>query len=181
MRPSSLSSVIVLAFGIVAVPCLAGQTKMAKKDIPPKVLQAFEKAYPGMQIQKQVMIMDGSTMLYKLEYAVKKVEHDVIINPEGTVVGNDENIAVSALPPAVVAACKTEFPKATIKEAEKITRGSVDTYGLDLVIGKDKVDAVFSADGKLTKKEEMEKNESGKGDKEEGEKEDGEKDEDGDK
>lgn len=178
-----LYSVLMLLTGtIIAIPCFAGESKIPKKDIPEKVLQAFQKAYSGVRIQDQAIEINGAQRLYVLEYSINKIEHDAVFKADGAIAGNNVHLEVTALPEVIVTAFKTEFPKATIKEAEEMTRAGVVTYGLILKNGEDEINTVYAANGKLLNKDVMkEKEESGEDTNEKGEKEDGGKDKDDDK
>lgn len=83
MRLPMRLSLMFLTGVFIAIPCFAGESKIAKKDIPEKVLKAFHKTYPGIQIRDQTMIMEGAQRLYELEYSISKVEHDVTKKPMG--------------------------------------------------------------------------------------------------
>jgi hypothetical protein len=160
MRPVLLVSAAVLSLAVL--PCHAGTSRLFRRDIPAIVLQAFAAAHPTERIREQVLVTEGARTLYKLQYVDRKIETDVVISVEGAIVGTDRTIAVEELPPAVIAACKKEFPDARIRDAETITRDSVVTYGLDLKIGRDHFDAAFRSDGTLIKKDVPDEDASGR-------------------
>jgi hypothetical protein len=63
---------------------------------------------------------------------------------------DEEKVALDKLPPAVSAAAKKRFPKAEFTEASKEVEDGKTMYEISLKDGGHKIDATFTADGKLT-------------------------------
>src|ERR1700741_4756117 len=79
-------------------------------------------------------------------------------NKEGSWLSTEQEIKKTELPAAVKQAVEKEFPKAELDEVEKVTYPDNKTdYEMEVELGKQKFEVLYSAEGKLLKKEEMKK------------------------
>jgi hypothetical protein len=156
MRHHSLSVMLVLVLCTIlalASGVFAGEKKVTKKDLPPAVLAAFEKAYPGAVIKGLSKEAEKGTIVFEIESIDGKIHRDIAYASDGTALEIEEAIAESALPEAVATAVHKEFPTGKILKAEKTTKGAVTTFELVIATGKKKVEVVFAPDGKILEKE----------------------------
>jgi hypothetical protein len=127
----------------------------AAADCPSAVTTAAQKAHPGATVSS----CKKETEHGKAQYEVKltgaggqKIEIDV--DPEGAILQTEEYIAVSDLPPAVMAAFVSKYKGATPSRAEKQTAadGTI-SYELAFTSGGKKRESTFKADGNLVEEE----------------------------
>jgi hypothetical protein len=73
-----------------------------------------------------------------------------VVSLVGRTWADEEKVTLDKLPPAVSAAAKKRFPKAEFAGASKEVEDGKTMYEVSLKDGGQKIDATFSADGKLT-------------------------------
>ena len=93
--------------------------------------------------------LSGSGKLYEAEFNINGFEFDVKVDPEGKILLVKEEIAVSALPGPVRAAALKPYPGGRIKEAEKVTEGSVIRYKVEVVDHLDDYDVLLTPEGDI--------------------------------
>jgi uncharacterized membrane protein YkoI len=132
-EPQRLVPGVLLAALVLALSAsLAGEQQVARKDFPPAVLAAFEKAYPNATIKAYVKEKIRGQMVYEFESVEGRKTRDVAYTAEGVVVAIEETLEASELPPAVKAALDRRFPGWQILLAEKLTVEGVVTYNLEI-------------------------------------------------
>jgi hypothetical protein len=115
---------------VKAAPVAKAEDPAAK--LPKAVLDAFKKAYPKAVIKNAAEEKEDGKTTWEVESTDNGLARDLVYNPDGTVVEIEEEVAAASLPPAVGAAVKAQFPKATITKAEKLTKGNVSNFELTL-------------------------------------------------
>ncbi len=127
----------------------AQETRLSRKEIPSAVLAAFEKAYPKATIKHAMKeSKDGRTTI-EIESLDGTTGRDLQYMADGMVMEIEETIPMSEIPAPVIAAVKGKHPKGKIVKAEKVTRGAVVTYDIEIRNGKRKVSLDLDASGKL--------------------------------
>ena len=116
--------------------------------IPPAVEAAFKRAYPQATIKKVSKEKEDGVDQYEVESVDQGLARDLMYLPDGKVVSMEEELSAANLPPAVAAAIKTRYPKATITKRERltITKGNVVQYEAALT-GASVKEAILAADG----------------------------------
>jgi hypothetical protein len=128
----------------------AQERKLSRKQVPPAVLAAFQKAYPRAVIKGTLEEKkDGKTFI-EVESLDGKISRDLLYNVDGTVAEMEESMAVADLPEAVKTAVAAKYPKGRILKAEKATAGAAITYCLQVRAGKNTVSVSVDPAGKIT-------------------------------
>ena len=125
--------------------------KLTRAQVPAPVLAAFEKAYPKATVRGYEMDQEDGTTLYEIASVEGGKTREVSYRPDGSVSEVEEAMAPGALPAGVVQAVGALIPKATIRRAERVTRGDVIQYEVGLLQGTKKSERVFDATGKAVK------------------------------
>ena len=131
---------------VKAVPAVKVEDQIAK--LPKVILDAFKKAYPTAVIKNVAEERENGKTTWEVESTDKGLGLDLVYNPDGTVVDIEEEVAAASLPPAVTAALKAKYPKATITKAEKLTTGKTSVYELTLTGAGEVKSIELTADGK---------------------------------
>ena len=146
----------------------AQEKKISKKDVPPPVLTAFEKAYPHAKIRGTSTEVENGKTYFEIESMDGTRSRDILYNADGTVAEIEEVVAVGTLPEAVRTAVGKEFPKAKIAKAERTTKGTDISYEVHVSLGSKRGSVVVDPSGKVleknppkVKKEKTEKEEEG--------------------
>ena len=140
-----------LLFGVYAS---AQEKKISRKNVPQAVLSAFEKAYPGVRAKSYSTELEDGKTYYEIESVQNKMTLDISYLPDGSVVEVEEGIIVGALPDAVKAAVKANYPNGRIAKAEKRTVETTETYELQVISGKARVSLEIASGGKIVKRSE---------------------------
>lgn len=160
----------VVATLLIVGQSLAGEKKIARKDIPSAVLSAFSTQYPNATIKGQAKETEKGKTFYEIESVDGTVGRDILYTPDGKVEEVEEAVSTDSLPGAVLSAIKKNSPNGKILKAEKITRDETSRYEITVKEKKGKREIVLDLKGKVVKP-------SSKGAKEESEKEDGSEEE----
>jgi hypothetical protein len=96
--------------------------------LPKVILDAFKKAYPNAVIKGASEEKENGKTTWEVESTDNGLARDLIYNLDGTVAEFEEVVTAASLPPAVTAALKAKYPKATITKAEKLFKGKATTY-----------------------------------------------------
>jgi uncharacterized membrane protein YkoI len=146
-------------------------------------IQKVEKSEIRAEIKKEgekglIVKLAAPKYVYEAELLQGEKQGEVQVAPDGKIVEGpkwgaeeeegEENeeaeeagemtagagVNLSVLPPAVLAAFKTAYPKAEIKGASKETEKGVTYYEIESVDGKMNRDLLYAADGKVVEVEE---------------------------
>jgi hypothetical protein len=142
---------------IAAVNPIYAQKKnnFSVKDLPSEVKTSFEKIYPHAVMNNAGKEVEKGETMYEIESVEGKIRRDILFKKDGTVYEVEETVSAALLPKVVAASVKKNFPKFTIRKAEKSTRSSDTTYEMILEKGSKKFEVVFSTDGKIVEKKQM--------------------------
>ena len=147
-----IAALIVLAAAVAALPLNAQEKKISKKDVPPPVLTAFEKAYPHAKIRGTSNEVENGKTYFEIESMDGNQARDILYLADGTVTEIEEVVAVGTLPEAVRTAIGKEFPKAKIAKAEKTTKGTDISYEVHVSLGSKRGSVVVDPSGKVLEK-----------------------------
>ena len=157
----------LLLAGLLVSPRVPAQDrKISRKDVPPAVLAAFEKAYPHAKIRGMSTEVENGKTYFEIESVDGTQARDVLYLADGTVAEVEEVVAAGTLPEAVKTAVGKEFARAKIVKAERTLKGTVISYEVHVSLGSKKGSIVVDPSGKAiernplkVKKEKAEKEE----------------------
>lgn len=134
MEIKKLIGVLVLCGAAITV----ASAQAAK--VPPAIAAAFKNAYPNAVIKAASSEKENGKIVWEIESVDGKTHRDIIYAPDGTPQVIEEQITVADVPPVVLAALKTRYPKATVTKYEKLTRGSATSFEMILKGGPAEVE-----------------------------------------
>lgn len=136
-RLRELATVSLLSC-VLAQPSPGAERTLRKGDVPAAVLSAFSKAWPAATIVAFAEETKDGRAYFEIESRDGKVARDVLLAPDGSIVEVEEVVPVAALPAAVVEAARALGKRVVIRKAERVTRGKVVTYSLELTGTKER-------------------------------------------
>lgn len=136
-------------FGLFVVAGLltaCSNREISSSKVPSVVLNAVSEQYPSQEKVEWKKLGN----VYEAEIDLNdSVDVTVQVAENGQVVLQKQDITIAELPAPVQATIKAQYPDYTIDDVEKLTKGSVVYYQLELeATGKKDKNIVFSADGK---------------------------------
>lgn len=150
----------VITAVLVALPMILGQAnadekELSKSQVPKAVINAFEKAYPnakGLEFEEETF--EGKTA-YEVEYKENGMEYEFLYSADGALLQKEEEIDGKSLPEPVAQAIKKAYPKAEIKEVEKLMKpdGAVTGYEVDIKEAGKKIELELDVSGNIMKTE----------------------------
>jgi hypothetical protein len=151
VRYAAVLSIVPLIVCFVSLG--SGQDKkIAKHDVPPAVIKAFETAYPKATVKNYGSEVEKGVTYYELETVEGKIKRDILYKADGTLAELEEILTPEMVPEPVAKALGASFPKGKIVSGEKTTRGELVSYDIVVADGKDKVNVELNAEGKILKK-----------------------------
>ena len=150
MTAALCSSLTLLVF-LSALP--ADETTVPLDKVPKAVMDAVKAKYPGAKLLGASTEKDGDKTVYEISLKFKGHHHDVTLEPEGTIVSIEKEIAAKDLPAVVAKAVNSKYPKATWKRVEELSKGDGSLTGYEVVLvsaAKDTVEVVLDPQGKIT-------------------------------
>jgi hypothetical protein len=139
---------VLLTVSLLFAAARAQETEVSRKDVPPAVLAAFDKAYASAKVLEWEKEIHAGKVYYEAETVDAKVSRNVMYSPDGTVAQIVEKIAMKDLPGSVAESLKRLYPTATVKSAQKVIHADVIEYGLALSAGNPKK-VIMAADGTI--------------------------------
>jgi hypothetical protein len=116
----------------LALPAAAKERKLSRAQVPSPVLTAFEKAYPKAKALSFAEEDKDGKACYEIESHDGPTRRDLLYAADGTILEIEETVPPAELPAAVRDAVAKQAPKATIKRAEKVTRGDTVRFEIEL-------------------------------------------------
>ena len=143
-----MKTLILYAFAIGT--CMqAHAQKLQPQAVPPVVQNAFVARFASATQVK----WEKEENNYEAEFKQDKQELSAKLSESGTLLEVEREIKPSELPAPVQAAIAKDFAGYKIKEAEVVEANGTTSYEVELSKGKEKLEAVFDANGKLLKKD----------------------------
>jgi hypothetical protein len=169
--PYQLSALVLLALLVLAGTNSAGEKKdPAKKDpgeekvaldkLPKAVLDAFKAKFPGAKITGAAKEKDDQGKdMFELAFTYKDYKYEAELQPDGTFIAIDKQIAFKELPKPVASTLDEKFPKATYKVIEEVTKkNKVEYYEIALVTAaNESMEVLVDPAGKILKEEKVKK------------------------
>jgi uncharacterized membrane protein YkoI len=133
----------------------AEEKVLHKSQVPKAVLEAFEKAYPHMKDVEFEKEMFNGQAAYELEYKTNNVEHEVLYSADGTLFQKEEEIEGETLPAPVKDAIRKAYPKAEIKEVEKVMKpdDTLTGYEVEIVTAGKEIELELNTQGRILREE----------------------------
>lgn len=147
MRPNPILSALAALAALLPV-AHAGERRVSRNDLPPAVLAAFQKAYPGAEALGYSLDARGGMRVFEIESREGRVRRDLSYLPDGTLVEAEEVIPPAGLPKPVMAAIQAAHPGARVLRAERDTRGAAVTYEVVLSWRGARKELVFDPEGR---------------------------------
>lgn len=150
MRTRTLLITAALAVTL-ALPAASKERSLGRAEVPRPVLAAFEKAYPKAKALRFAEEKQDGKNAYEIESQDGGTRRDLLFSADGTLLEVEETIPASDLPAVVREAVEKRAPGATIKRAERVTRGDTVRFEVDLN-GSAKKELAFDPSGKPLEK-----------------------------
>lgn len=158
---------IVFALAVVAAFLAFGQSDekiITKKEVPQAILNAIKKAYPEAKVDHYSVEKEEGKKIYEIGFEQKGRKYEVTYAADGALVEVEETIQADELPAKVKATMEKVFPKYELKVIEKIAEEGKTVYEAKVFVDesgkKTLYELLFSADGKLLKKEKEDEEEN---------------------
>jgi Putative beta-lactamase-inhibitor-like, PepSY-like len=149
----TMGASLAIFFGISALEAQADEKEIPLDKVPQAVMKAVKAKFPKAVIKTATEETEDGKTEYEIETTVDGLATDIVLKPDGTIVVIEKEIKEKDLPVAVQTALKAKYPKAKIKKAEELTKGTEITYEMALE-GADKVkEVVMDKTGKVIEEE----------------------------
>lgn len=155
MKIKYVITAVLVALPMILGQANAGEKELSKSQVPKAVINAFEKAYPnakGLEFEEETF--EGK-VAYEVEYKENGAEYEFLYSADGILLQKEEEIDGKSLPEPVAQAIKKAYPKAEIKEAEKLMKpdGAVTGYEVDIKAAGKKIELELDISGNILKTE----------------------------
>ena len=150
MRILRTTNIGILVGLFIAGMCSAHEKKIRKADLPPAVEKAVTEVSKGATIKGYSEEKENGKTTYEVEMVVKAHTKDVELDPNGSVLEVEEEIAMDSLPANVKAGLIEKSALGKILKVETLTRhGKLVAYEAKVrsAAGK-KSEIQVGADGK---------------------------------
>ncbi|WP_020471925.1 PepSY-like domain-containing protein [Zavarzinella formosa] len=145
---------LVLVIGSAAVR--ADEEKVAVKDLPKAIVDAVKAKFPKAELVSGEKEKEDGKTVYEVKIKDGKTELEIKLTEEGKIVELEKEIAVKDLPKAVAEAVEAKYPKATVKEAEEVTKGEKTVYEVTVKTADGKtLEVALDPAGKILTTEEV--------------------------
>lgn len=112
------------------------------------ITKAFNKEFIGAtDIEWKV-----SNGIYEIEFELNRIDHDAWYDANANLLMYKNDIALNALPQNVSSAIATDYPGYLLDEADKVVKGSITGYYVDLKKDKTEIHAFYNEDGTFISK-----------------------------
>jgi uncharacterized membrane protein YkoI len=154
-----LSAAGLVALLVLAGNVSAGEEKVPLDQVPKAVLDAVKAKFPGVKLAEASKEKDETgKIVFELAFTYKDYKYEVELQPDGTFIAIDKQIAFKELPKAVAKTLEDKYPKATYKIIEEVTKkDKVEYYEVELVTADKKaMEVLVDPSGKILKEEKQE-------------------------
>lgn len=121
---------------------------IAVRDVPSVVLNSFTKAFPKATDVDWEMKGD----LFNVEFEIGRRDHEVWLDPKGTIVKHKKEITARELPSTVKNSIKQNYKGYRIDDVEQVEEMKQVFYKVELKTFTDEKELVFDQSGKLSNK-----------------------------
>jgi uncharacterized membrane protein YkoI len=120
--------VSLCGFVLFLSSAIGDEEKIPLDKVPAAVTDAVKAKYPGAEFTGAEKEEEDGGTVYELAFNHQGQKYEAELKPDGTLIAVDRKIQVSDLPPAVAGTLKKRFPRATLKDAEEVTKGDTLSY-----------------------------------------------------
>ena len=155
MKTQYVITAVLVALPIMLGQAYAGEKELSKNQVPKAVINAFEKAYPnakGLEFEEETF--EGKAA-YEVEYKENGKEYELLYSADGALLQKEEEIDSKSLPEPVAQAIKKAYPKADIKEVEKLMKpdSTVTGYEVEIKLAGKEIELELDVSGNILKTE----------------------------
>jgi uncharacterized membrane protein YkoI len=146
-----LSGLLAFSLGVSADK----EKKLTEQQVPKNVQEAFQKLTPDAKdVKYKEEVTDGKAF-FEIEFKQKSKELEALYSAEGLLIKKEEEIKITELPALIIQVIGKHYPKALLKEAEKILKPdeAVGGYEVEIEDGKKEVKLELDNSGKVLKTE----------------------------
>jgi uncharacterized membrane protein YkoI len=117
------TSIAILACLFITGICSAQERKIERSDLPPAVEKAVTEVSKGATIKGYSEETENGKTTYEVEMVVNGRTKDVELDPTGSIVEIEEEVAMDSLPANVKAGLSAKAEGGKILKVETLTKG----------------------------------------------------------
>jgi hypothetical protein len=150
MKINVLKTVLLFAMSTVA---MHGQKKEKEKEkirLPFEVKIAFERQHPNVNPKwtEEYRGLDNDELIYEAKFKINNKSAYVVYDKSGNLKAEQESLDIYELPKNAINYLKTNFPRNTMNNALKITKGdNKTTYQVGVVKEQKYYNTIFDNKG----------------------------------
>jgi uncharacterized membrane protein YkoI len=133
------------------------ERKVAEKEVPSAVLQAFKAAYPNAEVRGYAEEQEDGKKIYEVSFTHEGKSMDVTYAGDGELFEVEETIDPANLPQAAHNEINNKFKAPQIKRVERVAKSGRLTFEVKVDVQENgalnRYEIVFDQDGKLLKQE----------------------------
>ena len=133
---------------VIVLALLVGTVYGQESKVPAQIKAKFNSLYPHAEKVK----WDVEKPNYEVNFEANDTETSLLFDAKGTIVEVETASEEDDMPEIIEKSVETNFKGWELKEGAKIVRDGKTTYEAELENGEKKMDAIFTADGKVVKK-----------------------------
>ena len=149
-----------LALGLLTVPMGVSahedEESIPLSRVPKAVTKAIDEKFSGAEIVEASKYEEDGDTIYELSFKQDKVEYEVELKADGKFVEIEKYLSGKELPPAVVKALKSKYPRHKVQEAAEITDDDGVFYYVTIETGlKKELEILLDPSGKILEVDEV--------------------------
>lgn len=128
------------------------EAKLDLSALPEAVLSAFKTAYPDAVIKGASQETEQGVTYYEVESVEGTLHRDLLYAADGKAVEIEESMATTDMPAAVQETLAKEYPEAKVLNSEKLTKGDIVQYEMQIQVGEKTIELTIDPTGKIVEK-----------------------------
>jgi hypothetical protein len=128
------------------------EAKVDLSALPEAVLSAFKTAYPDAVIKGASQETEQGVTYYEVESVEGTLHRDLLYAADGKAVEIEESMATTDMPAAVQETLAKEYPEAKVLKSEKLTKGDIVQYEMQIQVGEKTIELTIDPTGKIVEK-----------------------------
>jgi len=130
----------------------AQEVQVDLSALPAAVLSAFKTAYPNAVIKGASQETEQGVTYFEVESVEGALHRDLLYAADGKAVEIEESMAATDMPAAVQETLAREYPEAKVLKSEKLTKGDIVQYEMQLQVGEKTIELTIDPAGKIVEK-----------------------------
>lgn len=122
---------------------------VAVKDLPEAVTKTIQARFKGARIRSATKGTEGGKQMYEVLFTQGKMEMEAEVDAEGIISEVTEELSARDLPREVQTTLRKTYPRAKVKEAERIMEDGKTIYEVELRAGKEIIEVELDAAGNV--------------------------------